>query len=179
MPGTVYTVPFSEAGTVINYTKDFSNMMVYVGISYRENVDEVMKVIEDLGREMAEDPTLGADITGPMEAQGVQEFSDSAVIIRAKMRVSPGTQWGMKREFNHRMKNRFDELGIEIPFPQQAITFGEDKKGNAVAGRIVVADERAVAQPSNQPPAQPAAAGKARNVQDRGDASDSDGGGGG
>ena len=172
VPGTVYTVPFSEVGAVINYTKDFSNMMVYVGISYRENVDEVMKVIEDLGREMAEDQSLGADITGPMEAQGVQEFGDSAVVIRAKMMVRAGTQWGLKREFNRRLKNRFDELGIEIPFPQRTITFGEDKDGNAVAGRIVVADKRVATQPS----AQPAAESKARMVQDKGDVSDGDGG---
>jgi len=167
VPGTVYTVPFSEVGAVINYTKDFSNMMVYVGISYRENVDEVMKVIEDLGREMAEDQSLGADITGPMEAQGVQEFGDSAVVIRAKMMVRAGTQWGLKREFNRRLKNRFDELGIEIPFPQRTITFGEDKEGNAVAGRIVVADKRAAAKP--------AAEGKARIDQDKGAAADGDG----
>ena len=167
VPGTVYTVPFSEVGAVINYTKDFSNMMVYVGISYRENVDEVMKVIEDLGREMAEDQSLGADITGPMEAQGVQSLDDSAVVIRAKMRVRAGTQWGMKREFNRRLKNRFDELGIEIPFPQRTITFGEDKKGNAVAGHIVVEDKRAAAPPATE--------GKARIVQNKGDASDGDG----
>ena len=174
--GSVHTVPFSDVGTVLNYTKDFSHVVLNIGIAYRENVDEVMKVIEDLGREMAEDQTLGADIITPLVAQGVQSLDDSAVIIRAKMRVSPGTQWGMKREFNRRLKNRFDELGIEIPFPQRAITFGEDNRGNAVAGRIVVADERAAAQPSNQSSAQPAAEGKARVVQDRGDASDSDGG---
>ena len=167
VPGTVYTVPFNEVGTVINYTKDFSNMMVYVGISYRENVDEVMKVIEDLGREMAEDQSLGADIIAPLETQGVSEFRDSAVVIRAKMMVRAGTQWGLKREFNRRLKNRFDELGIEIPFPQRTITFGEDKEGNAVAGRIVVADKRATAQP--------AAAGKARIDQDKGAATDGDG----
>ena len=165
--GTVYTVPFSEVGTVLNYTKDFSNMMVYVGISYRENVDEVMTVIEALGREMAEDQTLGADIIAPLETQGVQKLDESAVVIRAKMKVRAGTQWGMKREFNHRLKNRFDELGIEIPFPQRTITFGEDKEGNAVAGRIVVADKRATAQP--------AAAGKARIDQDKGVATDGDG----
>jgi small conductance mechanosensitive channel len=56
----------------------------------------------------------------------------------------------MKREFNRRLKNRFDELGIEIPFPQRTITFGEDKQGNAVAGRIVLEDNQA----ADQPPAQ-------------------------
>ena len=57
----------------------------------------------------------------------------------------------------------------------RAITFGEDKQGHAVAGRIVVENKRAAAQPSPQP----AAEGKARSVQDRGDAPDGDGGDGG
>ena len=170
--GSVHTVPFSDVGTVLNYTKDFSNVVLNIGIAYRENVDEVMKVIEDLGREMAEDPTLGADIITPLVAQGVQSLDDSAVIVRAKMRVTAGTQWGMKREFNRRLKNRFDELGIEIPFPQTAITFGEDKQGDAVAGRIVVADQRPAAQPSAQTPAKS----EARIVRDRGDGDGGDGG---
>jgi len=163
VPGTVYTVPFSEVGTVINYTKDFSNMMVYVDISYRENVDEVMKVIEDLGQEMAEDPALGADIIAPLETQGVSEFRDSAVVIRAKMMVRAGTQWGLKREFNRRLKNRFDELGIEIPFPQRTISFSENKDASAVADRPAANG-------------QPAAQTKARIVPDRGDDADGDGG---
>ena len=165
--GSVHTVPFSEVGTVLNYTKDFSNMVVYIGISYRENVDEVMTVIEALGREMAEDQTLGADIIAPLEVQGVQKLDESAVVIRAKMKVKAGTQWGLKREFNRRLKNCFDELGIEIPFPQRTITFGEYKEGNAVAGRNVVADKRATAQP--------AAVGKARIDQDKDAATDGDG----
>ncbi len=136
--GSVHTVPFSEVGTVLNYTKDFSNVVLNVGIAYRENVDEVMKVLVALGREMAEDQTLAPDIIRPLEVQGVQSLGDSAVVIRARIKVRAGTQWGMKREFNRRMKNRFDELGIEIPFPQQTVTFGEDKEGNAVAGRTVV-----------------------------------------
>jgi small conductance mechanosensitive channel len=181
--GSVHTVPFSDVGTVLNYTKDFSNVVLNIGVAYRENVDEVMAAIEVLGREMIEDPTLGADIITPLVAQGVQSLDDSAVIIRAKMRVKAGTQWGMKREFNRRLKNRFDELGIEIPFPQTAITFGEDKKGKSVAGRIVVEDHRPTAPPSapspGQPPGQPTAKSEARIAKDRGDGDGGDGGDGG
>ncbi len=147
--GNVHTVSFSEVGTVLNYTKEFSVVVLNIGIAYRENVDEVMKVIEDLGREMAEDPKLAADIIRPLEVQGLQSLDDSAVVIRARIRVRAGTQWGMKREFNRRMKNRFDELGIEIPFPQRSITFSEDKPA------------------IDKPSAQPAAQGKARMVQDK------------
>ncbi len=149
--GSVHTVPFSDVGTVLNYTKDFSNVVLNIGIAYRESVDEVMKVIEDLGREMAGDQSLASDIITPLEVQGVQSLDDSAVVIRARIRVRAGTQWGIKREFNRRLKNRFDELGIEIPFPQQTLSFKEEKKGGAL-----VKD-------------------KARIVQDRGDAPDSGG----
>ena len=157
--GSVHTVPFSDVGTVLNYTKDFSNVVLNIGVAYRENVDEVMQVIEDLGREMAEDDTLAADIVIPLVAQGVQSLDDSAVVIRAKMRVRAGTQWSMKREFNRRMKNRFDELGIEIPFPQRTISFDEDNERSAITARTVVDNKRE-------------AKGKVRILQDRGDASD-------
>ena len=164
--GSVHTVPFSEVGTVLNYTKDFSVAVLNIGIAYRENVDEVMKVLVDLGREMAADEKLGADIIRPLEVQGLQSLDDSAVVIRARIRVKAGTQWGMKREFNRRMKNRFDELGIEIPFPQRSITFAEDPPATGKASE------------------RPAAAGNARMVQDKGGvpdgvdgAPDGDGGG--
>ena len=134
-------------------------MVLNIGIAYRENVDEVMQVIEDLGRKMAEDDTLAADIVVPLVAQGVQSLDDSAVVIRAKMRVRAGTQWSMKREFNRRMKNRFDELGIEIPFPQRTISFGEDNEKGTVTARTAVDKKRE-------------AKGKVRVLQDRGDASD-------
>lgn len=166
--GSVHTVPFSDVGTVLNYTKDYSIVVLNIGIAYRENVDEVMKVIEDIGQEMAEDQMLARDILAPLEVQGLQSLDDSAVVIRARIKVKAGSQWGMKREFNHRMKNRFDELGIEIPFPQQAITFGEDREGNAVAGRITVEDKRQKKASTDKP----APKRKARIVQDKGDASD-------
>jgi len=171
--GSVHTVPFSDVGTVLNYTKDYSYVVLNIGIAYREDVDEVMKVIEDLGQEMAEDQTLSSNIITPLEVQGLQSLDDSAVVIRARIKVKAGTQWGMKREFNRRMKKRFDELGIEIPFPQRALTFGEDRQGNAVAGRIVLEDKRTNVQPT----AQPATKGKARIVHDKGDAGDGGGDG--
>jgi len=61
----------------------------------------------------------------------------------------------------------------------RAITFGEDKQGHAVAGRIVVEDKGAAAQPSAQPPVPAPAKDTARRVRDRGDAPDGDGGDGG
>ncbi|MDX9862654.1 MAG: mechanosensitive ion channel [Rhodospirillales bacterium] len=129
--GTVHTIPFSTVDTVSNMTKGFSMAVIDAGVSYRENVDEVMEVLKQLGVEMSEDPDFGPLILEPLEMIGVDALADSAVVIRVRFKTLPLKQWTVRREFNRRMKNRFDELGIEIPFPHQTLYFGVGKDGTA------------------------------------------------
>jgi small conductance mechanosensitive channel len=131
LSGNVHTIPFSAVDTVTNMTKIFSFYVFEVGIAYRENVDQVIEILRDLGEEMREDPDFGPKILAPLEVLGVDAFADSAVIIKARFKTRPIEQWVVGREFNRRMKNRFDELGIEIPFPHRTIYMGELKDGTA------------------------------------------------
>ena len=110
--------------------------MMNVGVAYRESVDQVMEVLRELGAEMQQDPEFGALILEPLEVLGVDAFADSAVIIKARLKTLPIKQWAVGREFNRRMKNRFDALGIEIPFPHQTVYFGVDKQGQAPPARV-------------------------------------------
>ncbi len=127
--GTVHTIPYSAISTVSNLTKEFSCAVFEVGVAYREDVDEVMEVLKQIGAELQEDPEFGPLILEPLEVAGVDAFADSAVIIKARIKTMPLKQWAVGRQFNRRMKKRFDELGIEIPFPHQTIYFGELKGG--------------------------------------------------
>jgi small conductance mechanosensitive channel len=129
--GNVHMIPFSSVGMVENKTKDFSRYVFDVGIAYREDVDEVIDVLRDLGAELQEDDYYGPLINQPIEVLGLDKFADSAVIIRARLTTKPIKQWEVGREFNRRMKHKFDELGIEIPFPHQTVYFGEEKGGGA------------------------------------------------
>lgn len=131
LSGTVHTIPFSGISTVSNLTRDFSYYVFDVGVAYREDVDEVMRVLVELGAELQADPEFGPLVIDPMEILGVDAFADSAVIVKARIKTLPIKQWTIGREFNRRMKKRFDELGIEIPFPHRTIYFGEDKAGHA------------------------------------------------
>jgi len=135
--GVVHVIPFSEVTTLENMTKDFSRYVFEVGVAYREDTDHVVSVLQALGDEMKADPAYADDIVGPFEVLGVDSFGDNAVIIKARITTRPIKQWGIGREFNRRMKKRFDELGIEIPFPHRTIYFGEDRSGNAPPARIV------------------------------------------
>ncbi len=121
--GNLHTIPFSSVDTVKNMTRDFAFAMIDLGISYRENADHVMELLKHLGAELENDPAHGPNILAAIEVMGVQDLADSAVIIRCRFRVKPLTQFGVRRAFLGLVKRRFDELGIEIPFPQRTLTW--------------------------------------------------------
>ncbi len=141
--GRVHVVPFSDVTSVLNFTKDYSFSLLDIGVAYRENVDEVIEVLKKLGEEMQADEIHGPNILEPLQVLGLNSLDDSAVTIRARLKTVPGLQWQTRREFLRRMKARFDDLGIEIPFPHQTVWFGVDKQGRAPAAPVRL--EQAVA----------------------------------
>lgn len=141
LSGTVYTIPFSAVDTIDNLTKDFSYAVVDVGVAYREDVDYVVAVLRELGEQLRDDPEQGPNILEDLEVLGLNEFGDSAVMIRVRFKTRPIKQWGVKRAFNRIIKNRFDELGIEIPFPHQTIYFGVDQEGKAPPAFVQIQQE--------------------------------------
>lgn len=167
--GNVHMIPFSSVGMVENMTKDFSRYVFDVGIAYRESVDDVIDVLRELGAEMQADEYYGKLINKPIEIMGLDKFADSAVIVRARLTTKPIKQWEVGREFNRRMKRRFDELGIEIPFPHQTIYFGEEKGGGAPPAYIEMAQKRARSEQDQAlSPDRPARTDRVDNVSDDG-----------
>ena len=149
LQGHVHTVPFSGVGSVSNMTKEFSYYLIDMGVAYREDYDEVVAVMREVGADLQQDPEYGANMLEPLEIMGLNSFGDSAVIVRARLKTKPLTQWSTGREYNRRVKAAFDARGIEIPFPHTQIYFGEDKQGRAPAARVVIEDARAEA---DEPP---------------------------
>lgn len=119
--GAVHTIPFSSVTTVTNSTKDFSFYVLNVTVDYAVDTDKVVTVLKDIGAQMQAEPDYGAHILGPVEIAGVDAFQDSAVLVKGRIRTRAGQQWAVGREFNRRMKKRFDAEGITIPFPQQVL----------------------------------------------------------
>lgn len=140
LQGDVHRIPFSEVTSTTNRSKVFSFASFDIGVAYREDVDHCMNVIREVGDEMRKDPNFAPTILEDIEIMGVQSFDDSAVIIRARIKVAPGKQLGIQRAFNRLIKNRFDEEGIEIPFPHRTIYFGVDGQGNAPPAYIHLQD---------------------------------------
>ncbi len=147
LSGTVHTIPFSSISSVSNLTKDFSYYVFDIGVAYREDVDQVMDVLKEIGDQVQQDPNVGPLILAPLEVLGVDSFADSAVVVKARIKTQPIQQWAVGRAFNRRIKQRFDELGIEIPFPHRTIYFGEDKQNQAPPARVQLNSGIAVHSP--------------------------------
>ncbi|MFH1076401.1 MAG: mechanosensitive ion channel domain-containing protein, partial [Pseudomonadota bacterium] len=121
--GTVHVFPNGAINTLSNMTHEFSYYVFDIGVAYKEDTDRVVEALRNIGEEALLDKELSSFILEPFEILGVDQFSDSAVIIKARIKTLPIKQWTVGREMNRRIKKRFDELGIDIPFPHRTIYF--------------------------------------------------------
>jgi moderate conductance mechanosensitive channel len=131
--GAVHTIPFSEVSTVSNLTRDYSYFVADVGIVYREDPDHVIGVLRAVAEDLAKDPAWAPFIVEPLDVVGVDRFTDSAVVIRVRLKTLPLKQWPVGREFNRRMKRAFDRHGIEMPAANQASYLAEGRPTAAPA----------------------------------------------
>ncbi len=136
LAGNVHVVPNGVIDKVKNMTKDFSYYVFDVGVAYREDVDEVMEALREIAAGLKNDPAFAEDVLEPLDMLGVDQFGDSAVVVKCRIKTLPIKQWRVGREMNRRIKIEFDRRGIEIPFPHRTIYWGEPKNGQAPPLRV-------------------------------------------
>jgi small-conductance mechanosensitive channel len=125
LEGRVHVVPNGEIGVVTNMTKEYSQALVEIGVAYKEDVDQVIAVLNQVAEGMRNDDGFREFILDPLEVLGLDSFGDSSVNIKVRLRTLPAKQWSVAREFRKRVKKDFDEKGIEIPFPHCTLYIGE------------------------------------------------------
>ena len=115
--GSVHIIPNGSIGTVTNNCREFINAAVTVGIAYGESIDRAIAVLND---EMAKTTDI-TDILETPAVAGVVGLDDSCVTLKVVAKCKIKTALGVEAELRRRIKNRFDQEGIEIPFPQQVV----------------------------------------------------------
>jgi moderate conductance mechanosensitive channel len=115
--GTLHSIPFGTLTTVSNQSRDFGYYTIDVAVDYREDTDKVIAALREVFDDLIRDPAFRRDIMGGLEIQGVDRFTDNAVHVVAGIRTRALRQAPVGREFNRRMKIKFDELGIRFSPP--------------------------------------------------------------
>ena len=145
--GNVHYIPNSLITTVTNKSRGYAYAVVDVGVSYGENLDEVFNVMREVAAQLRSSPDFGEKILDDIEIAGLDQWADSALILRCRFKTCSLEQWGVRREFLKRLKERFDECGIEIPNRCLTIYAGQGKQGNAPSFHVTLqqqADDPAI-----------------------------------
>jgi len=121
MNGTVHHIPHGEIKRVSNMSKSFARVNLDIGVAYKTDIDHLIEVINRTGKELAGDPDFSEYILTPPKFLRVNEFADSAIMVKIMGDTKSLRQWEVTGELRKRLKIAFDKEGIEIPFPQMVI----------------------------------------------------------
>lgn len=119
--GKLYFIPNGQITSVVNQTHEWSRVVLDIAVAYKERIEKVMSVLLELADAICREPGFQDAILREPELLGVEKLADSAVIVRLCFVTRPDKKMPIQREMLRRIKNRFEELGIEIPYPQQTV----------------------------------------------------------
>lgn len=114
--GSINIIPFSAVTTVTNMTRDFGYAQISIQVGYRENLAHVSAVLADIARTMRAEPAWGAMMRDDLQIFGLDQFGTNALIVTGQIRTGPGQHWSVRREFYARVKQRFQDEHIEMPY---------------------------------------------------------------
>ncbi len=126
--GDVHFMRNGQIDTIVNQTKDFSLPLFNISVAYNTNINHLIKVLKELSDEIRQMDGYSKYILSDLEIFGLNEFQDSSIVILARFKTTPHEQWMVKRKFNQMIKERFEQEGIEIPFPQVVVTKANTEK---------------------------------------------------
>jgi small conductance mechanosensitive channel len=114
--GSINIIPFSAVTTVTNMTRDFGYAEISIQVAYEEDLTHVYAVMTDIARTMRAEPAWGAMMRDDLQIFGLDQFGASALVITGQIRTGPGQHWAVRREYYARVKRRFEEENIEMPY---------------------------------------------------------------
>jgi len=118
--GELVMIPAGEIRTFGNKSMDWARVVVPVGLSYEQDVDDILPIMRQVAQEWA-DENRGILLEEEPQVQGLMDFGDSSVTARVVIQVKPGEQFAAERELRRRLKRTFDQHNVEIPFPQRTV----------------------------------------------------------
>ncbi len=133
--GSVHLIPFSSVTSVTNVNRGLGNASVNVVVSYDEDTDRVSAELKAIVEEMRADPDLSARMLSDLQLWGVDKVDGAGVTIAGQVVCTDSGRWSVQREFNRRMKRKFQELGIRIFNPVQTISLAATLAPDASGAR--------------------------------------------
>jgi small-conductance mechanosensitive channel len=130
--GSVHVIPFSSVTTVTNVNRGIGNAAINVSVAFREDTDRVSDILKEIAAGMRQEADYSAKMLSDLQLFGVDKVDGAAVTLAGQVVCTDSGRWSVQREFNRRMKKRFEELGIAIYNPLGRVVAVTPMQGDPV-----------------------------------------------
>ena len=114
----------ATGGMIENYSKEGTRRLDLVaGVSYGDDILKVKGILKEI---LDHEPRILAE---PKPTIGLMEMADSSLNFAFRPWVKVEDYWDLYFELQERIKIRFDEEGVTIPFPQRDVHLFQSKSG--------------------------------------------------
>ncbi|MFV8836643.1 mechanosensitive ion channel family protein [Aquisalimonas sp.] len=114
LDGILHIVPFSEIKAIHNMSRQFGVALIRINVPASMGVDDTIALIHEVDEDMRENSPMKQYVRAPLEFQGVERFEDGVAVLRMRIRTTPEMQWNVSWDFNLRLKQRFEQEGIDL-----------------------------------------------------------------
>ncbi|WFA08339.1 mechanosensitive ion channel family protein [Tissierella sp. Yu-01] len=121
--GELHIIPNSTIQVVTNSNKGDMRALVKVSVSIDEDIDKVIKILEMACMDIK---SSNENITDGPTVLGVTDLGEYNIGITIVAKAKPDTQWSVEREIRKKVKERFDQENIKLPYPKTAILGGNE-----------------------------------------------------
>lgn len=124
--GALHTVPFGEIKQLTNYSRDWAMMKLTLRLTYGTDVEQVRRLIKDLGKRLLDDPEIGDKFLQPLKSQGVYAMEDSAMLVRVKFMTRPGDQFIIRKRVYQEIRDLFASEGIHFAHREVTVRLADE-----------------------------------------------------
>lgn len=117
--GSVHIIPFSSVTSVTNTNRGIGNASVNVVVSLTEDTDRVGQILKDIAAGMRTEPEFAPRMLSDLQLWGVDKVDGASATILGQIVCIDRDRWAVQREFNRRVKKRFEEEGVELYNPMR------------------------------------------------------------
>jgi len=117
--GTVHNVPSSQIAVVSNLTRDWTQLSLHISVAYNTDSDKVIKLLQELGQELADDPAFSEMLVAKPQVPGIDKVSGEEVDYLMLVKTRPRMQDTVRRELRRRIKACFEKNQIQPGNPNR------------------------------------------------------------
>jgi small conductance mechanosensitive channel len=115
--GAVHMFPNGSITALSNMSREHSYFVFETTLAHKADAQKALDLLKQIGAEVTHDARYSIDVVSGLEIFGVEKLGDKGALIRARLKTRPARHLDVGREFNLRVKERFDASGISFPTP--------------------------------------------------------------